>query len=365
MQHKQANRISFDMPLPPIRKGPLERFFEYLPSMPYCMKSAKVKPYCFQLPKEKAIFYPIIQLNKLFRAYLCFDIDRQDAVSAYQSAELPEPTLIILNPKNGHSHFCYELLNPVTFTHRGYQKPKLFFLSVLEAMRVKLGGDPSFNRVLVKNPFWNTINGGKWELIINDRVYHLKTLANYAQLKNFKKVSVAKKYFPQLNQNIFIGERNDKLFHDLRYRAYRIVRNYTVFEKFYNEILIYCTSVNEQFCKPPLSNSEIVHLSKSVSTWTWDKRACFANYQKKNRGAAGLEPVSYWMEGKEWVIEKKRRQRIGAKYTHSLKRQKTEKAIIQAIEELIIDGQKVTKIAVAKKIGMTKENISRRYGYLF
>ena len=130
-------------------------------------------------------------------------------------------------------------------------------------------------------------------------------------------------------------------------------------------MLLHCSSINDRFCKPALSISEIEQISKSISKWTWYKRHIIKGHKEKNKGAAGLDPIPDSMTGIERKEEKKRRQKIGAKYTHSLRRQRTEKAIIQAINLLQIENKRVSKAAVARKIGISRETISRGYSHLF
>ena len=110
MQNIKINKYFFDELLITAKKQPLERFYENLPNFPLCMKSTKVNPYCFQLYKKEAVKHPIVQLNKLWRQYFCFDIDRPKAADAYKNAGLPEPTLSVINTENPKLFFCNQLI---------------------------------------------------------------------------------------------------------------------------------------------------------------------------------------------------------------------------------------------------------------
>src|SRR5712672_2678650 len=62
------------------------------------------------MAKSKALRHRLVQFNgPKYLSYLVFDIDRAEAVLAWQDANLPRPTLIIENPFNGHAHYAYEL----------------------------------------------------------------------------------------------------------------------------------------------------------------------------------------------------------------------------------------------------------------
>ena len=55
----------------------------------------------------------------------------------------------------------------------------------------------------------------------------------------------------------------------------------------------------------------------------------------------------------------------GAYVTHELRTAQSEKKIITAIGDLELSGTKITKTAVAKIVGISREQLSRRYQYLF
>lgn len=94
-------------------KTALERFADHLPAKPYCAE--KITWGMYIRPKEIALDYPLIQLNRKLRFYLPFDIDRVGAAFTYEEANLPAPTLTMINRKNAHAHAAYELECPVSF----------------------------------------------------------------------------------------------------------------------------------------------------------------------------------------------------------------------------------------------------------
>ena len=66
-----------------------------------------------------------------------------------------------------------------------------------------------------------------------------------------------------------------------------------------------------------------------------------------------------------WIKDNENRFAIGAAKTAALKRQRTEMAIINAIEALNKKRQRATKVEVAKIVGYSREHIGREYSHLF
>jgi hypothetical protein len=63
--------------------------------------------------------------------------------------------------------------------------------------------------------------------------------------------------------------------------------------------------------------------------------------------------------------EIKHRQRLSAEATHKARKAETETKIKQAIEQLQVANQKVTKLTVANMTGLSRTQISLNYGHLF
>jgi hypothetical protein len=59
------------------------------------------------------------------------------------------------------------------------------------------------------------------------------------------------------------------------------------------------------------------------------------------------------------------KQRLAARRTHEIRSNSTETRIKRAISELSIEGKMPTKTAVAGRVEMSRQQISRRYGHLF
>lgn len=56
---------------------------------------------------------------------------------------------------------------------------------------------------------------------------------------------------------------------------------------------------------------------------------------------------------------------FGAGKTHKIRTDKTETLVLEAIETLKKNGTRISKASVARQIGMTREQVSRRYAHLF
>jgi hypothetical protein len=319
----------------------------------------------FQRSKDEAIKFPYIQLNKLRRAYICLDIDRPEAKFAHKKIGMPTPTIILINPDNGHAHVFYELRNPVPFTGKARSGPKRYYEAVQKAFTHKFLADQTFTANIVKNPFHNTQRGGKWLRVFNCVQFDLKTLADNVDLKKYRRGYKSTSKWQSMERPILKGLRNVTVFEMVRRFSYDEIRNHASFENFFNSVRLYSISLNKRQCMPPLPASELDYIVERVCNWTYDNRNQIGNYSIKEKGVMGFESISSDLDISERKAEIKRRQRDGAKHTHLIRKQKTEKAIIKAIHQLKTDGKKVTKSAVGRLAGVSRETISRRYRHLF
>jgi hypothetical protein len=325
----------------------------------------------FKRTKGRAIYYPYIQLNKLRRAYITLDIDNPGSKFAHKEIGLPPPTIILVNPANGHSHVFYELHNPVTFSGESRKKPQQYFMAVQKGLTDKFKADPHFSSHMVKNPFHNTQRGGEWEYVFNYVTYDLETLASHVDLRNYRDSFPTKVNRKPFRGPVLKGTRNVTVFYELRQYSYAEVKNHENYETFSHALRVYALSLNKMHCKPSLPESEVELIIKRVCEWKWDIRDDFKKRRSKKKGVMGFEPIPENLDVPERKAEIKskaeikRRQREGAKFTHSTRKRKTEKAIAKAIEQLKTEGKRVSKSAAARLAGISRETISRRYKYLF
>lgn len=355
-----ARRIGYDR-LDPI--STFERFYHNLPAWPHCMAGLNQPSY--RLPKDRAICFPYIQMNKLRRAYICLDVDRPGAALCYKEVGMPAPTFTLENPENGHAHVFYESKNPIPFTGKSRVRPQNYYRAVEEALIFQFQADLSFSAYIVKNPYHNTRRGGgKWELVNNCITYDLKDLASYVDLRSYKRRSVKRK-LQSVAGPILEGARNDSVFDLVRTEAYRTVKYHKEYGTFHHELRVYSVSLNQQYCIPPLPLTELEYMLERICDWTWQNRLSLGKHLFKNKGVMGFEPISPNLELSERQAEIRRREREGANYTHSLRKRRTEEAIVEAIEQLKTQGKRVTKTAVASVVGIRRETVSRNYKHLF
>jgi len=278
---------------------------------------------------------------------------------------MPTPTFTLENPENGHAHIFYELKNPIPFTGKSRVKPQNYYRAVEEALIIQFQADLSFSAYIVKNPYHSTRRGGgKWELINNCITYDLKDLAGYVDLRTQKSRSVKRKWQSEEGP-ILEGARNVNVFGLVRHEAYRSVKYHKEYRTFYHELRVYSVSLNEQCCVPPLPLNELEYILERVCDWTWQIRLSLGKHIFKKKGVMGFEPISPDLELSERQAEIRRREREGAKYTHSLRKRRTEEAIVDAINQLKTEGKRVTRTAVARIAGIRRETISRNYKHLF
>ncbi len=147
--------------------------------------------------------------------------------------------------------------------------------------------------------------------------------------------------------------RNVALFNRLRYWAYGALGNYkgiTSESMWHDAVLSQALSLGT--IEVDFNYNEIKNTAKSVAKWVWKHYT--ANH--KNKGAMNLKALDIPLEAK---------QRLAARRTHELRSNATEGRIKAAIKDLTQDNALPSKSAVAKRVGLSRQQISRRYGHLF
>jgi len=188
-------------------------FFKKLPYKPFCSFGKGGKTLIRS--KKHAIQYPLIQVNHVHTVqYLIFDIDAPDAYLHFFDENLPVPTWIAKNKKNGHCHVCYELKTPVCKTANAKLEPLRYLASVEYTYAKKLGADLRYSGLLTKNPV-----DRDWEVtLLNPRPFELGELADYVDLETKPKKTENEK-----NEVSGLG-RNCMMFDVVRKWAYKAIR---------------------------------------------------------------------------------------------------------------------------------------------
>ena len=231
-------------------------FYEKLPRKPYCSWGKGTATLIRSKPH--AARFPLIQVNPPHLVnYLVFDIDAPDAFLHFFDADLPTPTWIAKNRKNGHCHVCYELKTPVCKTANAKLKPLRYLASIEYSYTKKLGADFGYVGLLTKNPL-----GRDWDVtFLNPTPFELDELADYVELET--RPPADKKEVSGLG-------RNCDMFDTTRYWAYTAIRAHLGgnYDSWYTEVLKVATNANGAFVEP-LSYSEVKATAKSVSRWVW------------------------------------------------------------------------------------------------
>jgi hypothetical protein len=215
----------------------------------------------YRQPRQLALQRRYIQANpSALITSLVVDIDEDDALlrALDLTNGIPTPSYVAQSP-SGKAHAAYLLKAPVCRTDNARLEPMRFAARVEAGLVNALGGDRGYAGFLTKNPVhehWDTFWG-------TDRLYTLKELAT--QLPGWLPRSLPRK----AADNSGLG-RNVALFNRVRLWSYSGVRRYwsdgpTVWGEVTNS---YALAVNQEFAVP-LDASEVGHLARSVSRWTW------------------------------------------------------------------------------------------------
>lgn len=322
----------------------LERFIEHLPKKPYC--SDDLDSGLVIRARDHALKRRYVQVNQRLVFYLVFDIDRPGAAFAANDAWLPAPTLTIVNLENRHGHLAYEIEAPVCATPSGRIKPLRYLAAIERAYRERLEADRGYAGLLIKNPLHD-----RWYTETTSPRFSLGQLAEYVELKALPARA------PQ--EALGLG-RNCTLFDTVRQWAYAAVSDFSAPEEWGTEVLGYAR-LHNSFVHP-LPEREVGWIAKSVAKWTWTRRA---SLHKPRTRPLGFEPLPPTQSAAAHAEEVRRRQSLGAQYTNAKRSRDTEARVRAAIQACQRQGKRVTKSAVARELGLSREFIVKRYSKLF
>ena len=196
--------------------------------------------------------YKQIQVNsQQLTQCLAFDIDHDDPM-IYTDFNLPAPTIITLNKNNGRSHLLYYLKAPVN-THSDIAKN--YLADIYDAVTNTLQADTNYSTYNTKN-FLNT------DLY---RVYGSLETRELGDFREFLKIQPKKEKRPAISY----FSRNCELFDTVRFYAYRVKRDFTSYESFFEHIHRKAQETNIGLFTNPLPYKEVRDTAKSISKWTW------------------------------------------------------------------------------------------------
>lgn len=292
-----------------------------------------------------------LQLHLTNRYLVMVDFDGLDE---FHWRSLPlKPNFVSFNPTNGN-HQCYWLLRDHVHCHKEAKrnKPYKYLRQIEKAIDHKYQGDKHFARAISKNPFherWDTV----W---LHDRRHSLQEIHHGLELDlrkvaGYTPISTAKMHRKAKQGN---GKRNTTIFNNVRYRAYREVSKYKVmdgitFDDWLTVVTQWCVRENVWEDTEPLPKSAVVATAKQIARFCW----YVYNPPKQN-----IKPKMT----KEQVKEA---QRNAQKITKAKQRGSSEAAIKEAIAQLKASDKRVTKAAVSRIVGLSRQNVTTLYSHLF
>jgi hypothetical protein len=325
-----------------------QRFFQdgtalsrVLTEAPYYPRCSDDKTATRVRPREYAIRYPYMQVNRPgFVSWLIFDLDHSHAMR-WEDVGLPAPNLIVRNRQSGKSHLFYAIV-PVCTTEAARDKPIAYMKAIYEAMAARLDADRSFHSgPVAKTP------GHRWWLTdeLHAHEYELGELADHVELER------TAPWAKQANVEDVAQSRHCILFELLRHYAYSIVnreRSNGTFEGF-SRLLDAFAHNHNSFHKygfaENLPLSSLRSTVRSVARWTW-------TYYK---GSGGCHRGVMQLDDS---LPLQVRQRMAAERTHGRRHQATESKIRGACRQLLDQGVKLTQTAVAKVARLSRQTVA-------
>ncbi|WP_337819487.1 replication initiation protein [Pseudonocardia sp. Ae707_Ps2] len=188
------------------------------------------------------------------------DVDHPDAVLRMVSTvdNHPPPNVIIENPVNGHAHAAWAITTPINLTNYGSRRSVRYGLSIEEALRRAVGGDPHYPARLIKNPFhprWMThfIHDNTSTL---DRLGGILTPAGHMPGRGWHN---------QRRRTPVGHSRNETLFHGVRHFAYREMRHHWGDADGYRAAIAREVAIRNADFDTPLGVTELGHISTSIT----------------------------------------------------------------------------------------------------
>jgi hypothetical protein len=326
---------------------PSWRFFEHdtalsrvLDEAPYLARCSDNKTATRVRPREFALRYPYMQINRPGRlSWLIFDLDHSNAM-IWKDVGLPAPNLAVRNRTNSHSHLYYAI--PAVLTDENARaKPIHYMKAIYAAYAGRLKADPSYNSGPVAktpgHPWWDTSE-------FHNRVYELGELADYVELP-----VTPWRGSPKLED--VEHSRHCILFEEMRFYAYSIVnhqRDTGSFNGFMRLLEAFAhnhNSFHKHGFSQNLALSSLRATVKSIARWTWDR------YQGAGRCHRGVMQLDQSLPLTE-------RQTLAAKRTHDVRHKATESKIRAAVAELRSQGQRLHQTAIALLAKVSRQTVA-------
>jgi hypothetical protein len=255
----------------------LDLFRERLPVKPYHTDDLRAG---LQVRSaERAALARYIQPNgPTHRWWLVYDIDRPGAALDWSERGAPPPSIVAMNPANGHAHLIYGLETSVRIAADAKSGPLRYAAALDCALQRVLGADPAYSGLICKNPLHPHWKVTSWE----PRLYTLADLDSWVDLQPAQD---RRKRLPGYG----LG-RNCNLFDQTREWAYRAIRQgWPEFTQWLAAVEQRALMYNLRFTVP-LDQQEVGHIAKSIARYTFKNfsPAGFSAWQAAQGRKGGL-----------------------------------------------------------------------------
>lgn len=392
------------------------RFFLNIPDYPHCTDHLEAG--CRQCPKRVAIKRRYIEFNKpnYSYTYMTCDLDYEGSSLAWYDLDLPTPTFVVVNPGNAHSHTTYELATPVHLGGNASLKAIRYLDVIRKGYLLALDADPTFGELMSKNPLSDS-----WYVDSCNVTYELDRLAEpLREISTDELLSIPLEEFDERIRDYLIPlyEKRQKkskpvisthpddslfVFHNTRWYGYSITPDCKRYGELYAKIEAYIRELDADFSLNK-KESRILSDAKSIAKWCWNHRADFLaarqafcetqreraylshkarkrNNQVRIQNAASRlreegRPVTKSAIAGEAGLNKNtlttRRVKThlanirsaNAYQTNEIRKAATEEKIRKAIDNFLREGRPITKAAIAREVGISREAIQRYYSPL-
>ena len=233
----------------------LDLFRERLPAKPYHTDDLRAGLGIDKAARAALCRY--IQPNgPTHRWWMVYDIDRPGAALDWNDRGAPPPSIVAMNPANGHAHLIYGLETPVRTAPDAKSAPLRYAAAVDCALQRALDADPQYSGLICKNPLHPHWRVTSWE----PRLYTLADLDSWLDLHPAQD---RRRRLPDYG----LG-RNCNLFEQLRLWAYRAIRQgWPDFDQWQAACSDRALMYNAGFTVP-LDHQEVRHVARSVAKWT-------------------------------------------------------------------------------------------------
>ena len=180
--------------------------------------------------KENALKKKYISVNRLYKSHIVIDIDIPNSTFLFEEKNLPVPTIITINPSNGHCHYLYEIKTPIIYTENARRRPQSFCEAIDCSLTKALGGDPAYIGRITKNPIHPA-----WKVLQHNVKYDLSDFQEYIDIRSHKEI-----------KTVFGEGRNCTLFDTTRHWAYDEIRSHGIFYVFMDTVENKTNELNEK-----------------------------------------------------------------------------------------------------------------------